>query len=102
MPFSRAMFLTQGWNLSHLRCMQNFLPAEPPVKPLLMPRFENRRSLAFPSPLRTPPGLKLWGRSVERQCHVFRRTGSNPGQSHSSGVMRSRLPSLCASVKYTG
>ena len=33
MPFSRKMFLTQGWNLGHLHCSQNFLPAELPVKP---------------------------------------------------------------------
>ena len=33
MPFSRAMFLTQGSNLGRLHCRQNFLPAELPGKP---------------------------------------------------------------------
>ena len=69
MPFSRAMFLTQGWKLGRLHCRQNFLPAEPPGKlhaDVML--WKHRRSLALPSPLRNAPVEASRRHSAEGRC----------------------------------
>ena len=103
MPFSRAMFLTQGWNLGHLHCRQDFLPAEPPGKPPTdVMLWKHRRSLAFPSPLRNArveaSRQALCWETVSR----VQKDRLKSRRSCSGCVMRSRPPSLCVSVNCTG